>query len=144
MDMKITFPGGKKVHAELEGGMVVETDQPVKYGGDGSAPTPYALFLASIGFFMLLAGVGAQTLIQNAVPAEIRARVISLFILLSWGLPAIGALIMGWAATYFGLQATIAFGAALAVPVWFWARGAGKIFAPRLEANADEQTIASR
>jgi ribosomal protein S12 methylthiotransferase accessory factor len=48
MEMKITFPGGKKVDAEFDG-MVVNTDQPVKYGGDGTAPTPYALFLASLG-----------------------------------------------------------------------------------------------
>jgi len=49
MEIKISFPGGKKVFAEFEDGMVIETDQPVKYGGEGSAPTPYALFLASIG-----------------------------------------------------------------------------------------------
>lgn len=48
MDMKITFPGGKKVNAEFDG-TVIRTDQPVKYGGDGTAPTPYALFLASLG-----------------------------------------------------------------------------------------------
>jgi MFS family permease len=95
-----------------------------------------ALFLVLVGFFMLITGVGAQTLIQNSVAAEMRARAISLFILLSWGLPAIGALVMGWAATYFGLQATIAFGAALGGLVWLWARVAGKFFAPRLEANA--------
>lgn len=48
MEMNITFPGGKKVNAEFDG-MVVNTDQPVKYGGEGTAPTPYALFLASLG-----------------------------------------------------------------------------------------------
>jgi ribosomal protein S12 methylthiotransferase accessory factor len=48
MDIRITFPGGKKVNAEIDG-MVIETDQPVKYGGGGSAPTPYAHFLASLG-----------------------------------------------------------------------------------------------
>lgn len=48
MEMNITFPGGKKVNAEFDG-MVVKADQPVKYGGDGTAPTPYALFLASLG-----------------------------------------------------------------------------------------------
>lgn len=48
MEMKITFPGGKKVDAEFDG-MVVRTDQPVKYGGGGTAPTPYELFLASLG-----------------------------------------------------------------------------------------------
>lgn len=49
MEFKITFPGGKKVHALTDDGMVIETDQPVRYGGSGTAPTPYTLFLASIG-----------------------------------------------------------------------------------------------
>jgi ribosomal protein S12 methylthiotransferase accessory factor len=48
MEMKITFPGGKKVYAEA-GGMVIRTDQPVLHGGDGTGPSPYMLFLASIG-----------------------------------------------------------------------------------------------
>jgi len=30
-------------------GFIVQTDQPVKYGGEGSAPPPYHHFLASIG-----------------------------------------------------------------------------------------------
>jgi ribosomal protein S12 methylthiotransferase accessory factor len=48
MEIKITFTGGKKVNAEIDG-MVIPTDQPRKYGGEGSAPTPYDHFLASIG-----------------------------------------------------------------------------------------------
>jgi putative redox protein len=48
MNMEITFPGGARVNAEF-GGFVVETDQPWQAGGDNSAPTPFALFLASIG-----------------------------------------------------------------------------------------------
>ena len=48
MEMKITFPGGKKVNAELNGQMIV-TDQPVSSGGDGSAPTPFEYFFASLG-----------------------------------------------------------------------------------------------
>lgn len=48
MDMEITFPGGAKVDAAF-GGFVVKTDQPWQAGGDNSAPTPFALFLASIG-----------------------------------------------------------------------------------------------
>lgn len=42
MEMEISFPGGMGVDAKL-GGTVIETDQ------DGSAPAPFALFLASIG-----------------------------------------------------------------------------------------------
>jgi putative redox protein len=48
MDMKIYFPGGKRVHADYDG-FTIETDQPVRGGGDGSAPPPFDLFLASIG-----------------------------------------------------------------------------------------------
>ena len=49
MEYKITFPGGKKVDATTEDGFVIHTDQAAKYGGDNSAPTPFAHFLASIG-----------------------------------------------------------------------------------------------
>jgi len=48
MEMEITFPGGARVDANF-GGMTVKTDQPVQGGGQGSAPTPFATFLASIG-----------------------------------------------------------------------------------------------
>jgi putative redox protein len=48
MQMTISFPGGKRVDADL-GGHVVRTDQPPQAGGEGSAPAPFELFLASIG-----------------------------------------------------------------------------------------------
>jgi len=48
MEIKITFPGGKKVNADFDG-MVIATDQSRMHGGEGSAPTPFALFLSSIG-----------------------------------------------------------------------------------------------
>lgn len=48
MDMIITFPGGARVDAEFDG-FTVKTDQPPQGGGDSSAPTPFALFLSSIG-----------------------------------------------------------------------------------------------
>ncbi len=48
MEMIIDFPGGAKVDANF-GSYTVHTDQPPMGGGDGSAPTPFAVFLASIG-----------------------------------------------------------------------------------------------
>ena len=48
MDMKISFPGGKKVDAEYKG-FTIETDQPKCSGGNGTAPEPFSLFVASIG-----------------------------------------------------------------------------------------------
>jgi putative redox protein len=48
MEMIIDFPGGAKVDAHF-GGFTVHTDQPPMGGGEGSAPTPFAVFLASLG-----------------------------------------------------------------------------------------------
>jgi putative redox protein len=48
MEMTITFPGGARVDAHF-GPFTVPTDQPREGGGEGSAPTPFATFLASIG-----------------------------------------------------------------------------------------------
>jgi putative redox protein len=48
LDMTITFPGGKRVDAEVRG-QVIHTDQRPEAGGHGSAPEPYTHFLASIG-----------------------------------------------------------------------------------------------
>jgi ribosomal protein S12 methylthiotransferase accessory factor len=46
--MEIRFPGGLKVDAHY-GPFVLSTDQPVEDGGDGSAPSPFRLFLAALG-----------------------------------------------------------------------------------------------
>lgn len=48
MEMVIDFPGGARVDAHF-GGFTVRTDQSPQGGGEGSAPTPFALFLASLG-----------------------------------------------------------------------------------------------
>jgi putative redox protein len=48
MDMMVTFPGGKKVYAEYNG-FIHQTDQPKESGGENSAPSPFELFLASLG-----------------------------------------------------------------------------------------------
>ena len=48
MDMDVYVPGGKRVFADYKG-FTIETDQPATGGGDGSAPAPFDLFLASIG-----------------------------------------------------------------------------------------------
>ena len=48
MDMVIDFPGGARVDAQF-GPYTVRTDQPPQAGGEGSAPSPFALFQASLG-----------------------------------------------------------------------------------------------
>lgn len=46
-DITVTFPGNKKVRASYRGN-IIESDQRKEHGGDGSAPPPFDLFLASI------------------------------------------------------------------------------------------------
>ena len=46
--MEIKFPGGLRVDA-LHEGFWIRTDQPLDQGGGGAAPSPFDLFLASIG-----------------------------------------------------------------------------------------------
>ena len=47
-EMIVTLPGGKRVDTQI-GKHVLRTDQPASAGGEDSAPTPFDLFLASLG-----------------------------------------------------------------------------------------------
>ncbi len=65
--MKITFEGAKKIIAE-HNGYRITTDQPVKSGGEGSAPAPFDLFLASIG---TCAGIYVKSFCdQRGIPTD--------------------------------------------------------------------------
>lgn len=65
--MRVTFPGGMRVDAEYKG-FTIKTDQPVYAGGEGSAPAPFDLFLASIA---TCAGFYVQAFCQNrGIPPE--------------------------------------------------------------------------
>ncbi|NKB22021.1 MAG: MFS transporter [Alphaproteobacteria bacterium] len=100
------------------------------------------LFL--IGFLMLVTGTAAQSLIQNAAGADMRARAVSFFILLNWGMPAFGALLAGWVASFAGIQPTIAGGAIIALVFWLWAHRQGRLYVEQLETekNPDEKEAA--
>ena len=45
--IEVFFPGGKKVDAKINH-MIIKTDQPIKSGGEETAPEPFLHFLASI------------------------------------------------------------------------------------------------
>lgn len=57
----VTLGKGKRVDAEIAG-FTIHTDQPVASGGEGSAPAPYSLFMASIG---TCAGFYVQSFCNN-------------------------------------------------------------------------------
>jgi putative redox protein len=48
MELLIDFPGGARVDAHF-GRYTISTDQPVSDGGAGEYPTPFDLFLSSLG-----------------------------------------------------------------------------------------------
>lgn len=47
-EIVITLPHQRRIDAQL-GGHVIHTDQPTDNGGEGVAPSPFDLFLASLG-----------------------------------------------------------------------------------------------
>lgn len=48
IEIVVTLPGGRRVDAQVRGHRV-RTDQPLEGGGEDTAPSPFELFLASIG-----------------------------------------------------------------------------------------------
>lgn len=67
MEMIITLEEGKKVNAVYKE-MLIKTDQSTSAGGDGSAPEPFTLFLASIG---TCAGIYVKSFCdQRGIPTD--------------------------------------------------------------------------
>jgi len=80
-----------------------------------------AMFFCLMGVSMLSGNVSAQTLVQNSVSSDMRARVLGLLIAFGNGLPAVGALIQGWLANFYGLPAAIGGSAIMMLGFWIWA-----------------------
>lgn len=66
-NFEVVFQGGLRVAAKYRG-FTIETDQPLRAGGDNTAPSPFELFLASLatcaGFFV------ASFCQQRNIPTE--------------------------------------------------------------------------
>jgi predicted MFS family arabinose efflux permease len=105
--------------------------------------------LAIAGSSLSLSGVGTMSLVQMAVEDNMRGRVMSIYGLIFRSGPALGTLIMGFAAEYIGLRVPVAVGAG--VCVFFWAitiRNQAKIAkhveldAPRMKSTIIEAKAA--
>ena len=83
-----------------------------------------AACVAAAGFGMVATGVTTQTLIQTTVAEGVRGRVLGLYGLIFRGGPALGALAIGTASEWVGLQAPLAAGAVIALLAWLviWPR----------------------
>jgi len=84
--LEVSFPGGKRVDVRIRD-FEITTDQPVKAGGEASAPQPFDLFLASMaacaGFYALnfcqsrtisTAGLGLSMLWERDEKQPLRAN----------------------------------------------------------------------
>lgn len=97
------------------------------------------LFLTLVGFSLNVSGVGTQTLMQWSVDPVMRGRVMSIFMLIFRGMPALGALLIGIAAEFFGLQWAVAAAGAICVVACLWAYRRRKAMAEHLERPGIKQ-----
>ena len=91
--------------------------------------------IAIVGMTVVAGSIISQTLIQNTADPSLRGRIISITAVLSWGLPAIGAALMGWIADLLGLQITLAIGAIITLFSWLWGHNASTRLKVTLEGG---------
>ncbi len=60
--------------------------------------------LAIAGFFMVMAMIGSQTLVQTLIPEDIRGRVMSIYTMISVGCLPLGSLLSGAVAEQYGVR----------------------------------------
>jgi MFS family permease len=77
---------------------------------------------ALAGFSVASVGVAEQTLLQASVDSAMRGRVLSLYTLIARGFPSVGALVMGYIASFVGLRWPVFGGAVLCLVFWVWIR----------------------
>lgn len=104
----------------------------------GFVATPWlwtgVLFSALIGFSMNAMSTSVQSLVQTAVSNDMRGRVMSLYVLIFRGTPAIGAIVLGLISDLFGLRVAFAIAAALALAIWALVAPRYRSIAAALEA----------
>ncbi len=86
---------------------------------------------------MAVIGVIEQSLIQASIPDQMRGRMMSLYSLISRGCPGIGALMMGYLASFEGLRIPVGGGAVLCMVLWVWVRRRQDVMATHLEKEPD-------
>jgi len=69
--------------------------------------------LAVAGFFMVMAMIGSQTLVQTILPSDMRGRVMSIYTMISVGFLPFGSLLSGAIAEHWGVRTTLIFNAAI-------------------------------
>ncbi|MEE8222684.1 MAG: MFS transporter [Alphaproteobacteria bacterium] len=97
------------------------------------------LCTALAGLAVVVVGVAEQTLLQTSVDSAMRGRILSIYTLIARGFPSIGALIMGFIASFVGLRAPVMGGAVACLVLWLWARRRQARMAAILEVPPKER-----
>jgi MFS family permease len=92
-----------------------------------------------LGAATTLAGTGTQTLMQSAVDGAVRGRVMSLYLVIFRGGPAVGALALGAAFDWVGVPAALIAGALAAIAGWLWSVRRVRRISGVFEAPAAEE-----
>lgn len=86
-------------------------------------------------------GTASQTLVQIGVPDAMRGRVMSLWLMINRGGPALGALVFGWASEHYGWGWPTALGCAVTLVVCAWVLQHRRRLAERLEQSSAATTM---
>ncbi len=97
--------------------------------------------IAIVAFSAGITATGSQILMQTGVDGHMRGRVMSLYAMTWRGAPALGALILGWTASYFGLQTPVAAAAIVYVVAWVWVYRRRQVVALGLETPAGDESV---
>lgn len=92
---------------------------------------------AFAGLSVVIVGVAEQTLVQSSVDGAMRGRMLSLYTLIARGFPSIGAMMMGYLASFVGLRWPVFGGAVLCIVLWGWARRREAQMAAALEIETE-------
>lgn len=71
------------------------------------------LILIVLGACSVMSGICTNTTLQIVTPEEMRGRVLSMWIMVAFGIAPFGNLLIGWVAQTFGAQLTLALGGGL-------------------------------
>ena len=88
-----------------------------------------------LGFTLNTMSTSTQALTQSAVENDMRGRVMSLYLLIFRGMPAVGSIFAGYIAQQFGLRPTFAMGAMVCVAIWLYAMPKRHAIAKALEGK---------
>lgn len=92
-----------------------------------------AFLLGIVGFCNVASGTGSQTLVQTGVDEAMRGRVLSLWLVVNRGGPALGAMIFGWASEHFGFGWPTTLGGIATVAASLWVLHRRRGLAEQLE-----------